>query len=186
MCVWMWVRVLDFRAVWMAGGGGGAAAKGSSGGVRGVRIVVAGDRGTGKSSLIVTAAAETFPINVPLLLPPTRLPEDMYPDRVPVTIIDTSSRFLSLDNLIFRVVLCFNFQAPLRKRAISCLVVCKRINVLYCSVRSSATQPQSFWAQILVFFVIFLDSVRRFLAVIFLCDYFAFLSSVWSSLAQSQ
>ena len=91
----------------MAGGGGGAAAKGSSGGVRGVRIVVSGDRGTGKSSLIVTAAAETFPINVPPLLPPTRLPEDMYPDRVPVTIIDTSSRFLSLDNLIFRVFLCF-------------------------------------------------------------------------------
>ncbi|GFY94862.1 MIRO-related GTP-ase 1 [Actinidia rufa] len=79
----------------MAGGGGGAAAKGSSGGGRGVRIVVAGDRGTGKSSLIVTAAAETFPINVPPLLPPTRLPEDLYPDRVPVTIIDTPS---SLEN----------------------------------------------------------------------------------------
>ncbi|PSS26530.1 Mitochondrial Rho GTPase [Actinidia chinensis var. chinensis] len=79
----------------MAGGGGGAAAKGSSGGGRGVRIVVSGDRGTGKSSLIVTAAAETFPINVPPLLPPTRLPEDMYPDRVPVTIIDAPS---SLEN----------------------------------------------------------------------------------------
>ncbi|XP_065636351.1 mitochondrial Rho GTPase 1 [Quercus suber] len=58
----------------------------------GVRIVVAGDRGTGKSSLIVTAAAENFPANVPPVLPPTRLPEDFYPDRVPVTIIDTSSR----------------------------------------------------------------------------------------------
>ncbi|XP_022743063.1 mitochondrial Rho GTPase 1-like isoform X2 [Durio zibethinus] len=56
-----------------------------------VRIVVAGDRGTGKSSLIVTAAADTFPTNVPRLLPPTRLPEDFYPDRVPITIIDTSS-----------------------------------------------------------------------------------------------
>ncbi|KAI9098942.1 hypothetical protein K1719_024709 [Acacia pycnantha] len=58
----------------------------------GVRIVVAGDRGTGKSSLIITAAAETFPPNVPPLLPPTRLPEDLYPDRVPITIIDTPSR----------------------------------------------------------------------------------------------
>ncbi|KAK9919810.1 hypothetical protein M0R45_028387 [Rubus argutus] len=57
-----------------------------------VRIVVAGDRGTGKSSLIVTAAAENFPANVPPLLPPTRLPEDFYPERVPITIIDTSSR----------------------------------------------------------------------------------------------
>ncbi|XP_071735454.1 mitochondrial Rho GTPase 1-like [Rutidosis leptorrhynchoides] len=61
----------------------------------GVRIVVAGDRGTGKSSLIITAAAESFPTNVPPVLPPTRLPEDMFPDRVPVTVIDTSS---SLEN----------------------------------------------------------------------------------------
>ncbi|KAK8633253.1 hypothetical protein V6N13_014101 [Hibiscus sabdariffa] len=61
-------------------------------GKTGVRIVVAGDRGTGKSSLIVTAAAETFPTNVPRLLPPTRLPEDFYPDRVPITIIDTSAK----------------------------------------------------------------------------------------------
>lgn len=75
----------------MAGGG---SAKGNS---KGVRIVVAGDRGTGKSSLIVTAAADTFPTTAPPVLPPTRLPDDIYPERVPVTIIDTSSRshFLS-------------------------------------------------------------------------------------------
>ncbi|KAF7143324.1 hypothetical protein RHSIM_Rhsim05G0141900 [Rhododendron simsii] len=72
-------------------GGGAAAGRAAPGARGGVRIVVAGDRGTGKSSLIVTAAADTFPINVPPLLPPTRLPDDLYPDRVPVTIIDTSS-----------------------------------------------------------------------------------------------
>ncbi|XP_058216403.1 mitochondrial Rho GTPase 1-like [Rhododendron vialii] len=72
-------------------GGGAAAARAAPGARGGVRIIVAGDRGTGKSSLIVTAAADTFPINVPPLLPPTRLPDDLYPDRVPVTIIDTSS-----------------------------------------------------------------------------------------------
>ncbi|GKE43486.1 mitochondrial Rho GTPase 1-like protein, partial [Tanacetum coccineum] len=60
-----------------------------------VRIVVVGDRGTGKSSLIISAAAEKFPTNVPPVLPPTRLPEDMFPDRVPVMVIDTSS---SLEN----------------------------------------------------------------------------------------
>ncbi|XP_057963597.1 uncharacterized protein LOC131154835 isoform X4 [Malania oleifera] len=70
---------------------GGSAAAAQAGGRTGVRIVVAGDRGTGKSSLIVTAAAETFPPNVFPLLPPTKLLEDLYPDRVPVTIIDTSS-----------------------------------------------------------------------------------------------
>lgn len=66
-------------------------AKSSTGGKNGIRIVVAGDRGTGKSSLIVTAVSDTFPTNVPPVLPPSRLPDDMYPDRVPITIIDTSS-----------------------------------------------------------------------------------------------
>ncbi|XP_076898853.1 mitochondrial Rho GTPase 1-like [Bidens hawaiensis] len=73
----------------------GGAAKSSSSSTGVVRIVVAGDRGTGKSSLIITAAAESFPTNVPPVLPPTRLPEDMFPEHVPVTVIDTSS---SLEN----------------------------------------------------------------------------------------
>ncbi|XP_062156578.1 mitochondrial Rho GTPase 1-like isoform X2 [Alnus glutinosa] len=58
----------------------------------GVRIVVAGDRGTGKSSLIATAAAKNFMTNVPPVLPPTRLPDNLFPQLVPITIIDTSSR----------------------------------------------------------------------------------------------
>ncbi|CAI9102237.1 OLC1v1000476C1 [Oldenlandia corymbosa var. corymbosa] len=57
----------------------------------GVRIVVAGDAKTGKSCLVLAAASDTFTPNVPPVLPPTRLPEDMFPDRVPVTVIDTSS-----------------------------------------------------------------------------------------------
>ncbi|EYU46588.1 hypothetical protein ABFS82_04G027800 [Erythranthe guttata] len=60
-----------------------------------VRIVVVGDRGTGKSSLIAAAAAETFRPDVPPLLPPTRLPADFYPENTPIVIIDTSS---SLEN----------------------------------------------------------------------------------------
>ncbi|KAM7521585.1 hypothetical protein LguiA_011487 [Lonicera macranthoides] len=56
-----------------------------------VRVVVIGDRATGKSSLITAAASETFPEDVPPVLPPTRLPADFYPDGIPVTIIDTSS-----------------------------------------------------------------------------------------------
>ncbi|XP_008786917.1 mitochondrial Rho GTPase 1-like isoform X2 [Phoenix dactylifera] len=61
------------------------------GGRTSVRVVVIGDPGTGKSSLIVSVATETFPENVPHVMPPTRLPADYYPDRVPITIIDTSS-----------------------------------------------------------------------------------------------
>ncbi|XP_027151852.1 mitochondrial Rho GTPase 1-like isoform X1 [Coffea eugenioides] len=60
-----------------------------------IRVVVVGDRATGKSSLIAAAASESFPIQVQPVLPPTRLPPDFYPDNVPLTLIDTSS---SLEN----------------------------------------------------------------------------------------
>ncbi|KAE8660646.1 Mitochondrial Rho GTPase 3 [Hibiscus syriacus] len=66
----------------------------------GVRVVVAGDRGTGKSSLISAAASDSFPDYVQAVLPPTRLPSDFYPDGVPVTIVDTSSSMESRVKLI--------------------------------------------------------------------------------------
>ncbi|KAG6468442.1 hypothetical protein ZIOFF_073127 [Zingiber officinale] len=69
-----------------------AAGGGNFAGQANVRVVVVGEAGTGKSSLIVAVATESFPENVPHVLPPTRLPSDYYPDRVPITIIDTSSR----------------------------------------------------------------------------------------------
>lgn len=65
---------------------------GNFGGKKTVRIVVAGDQGTGKSSLIISVATESFPEHVQPVVPPSRLPSDFYPDRVPITIIDTSSR----------------------------------------------------------------------------------------------
>ncbi|GKE18176.1 mitochondrial Rho GTPase 1-like protein [Tanacetum coccineum] len=55
---------------------------------------VVGDRAP-KGKPIISAAVEKFPTNVPPVLPPTRLPEDMFPDCVPVMVIDTSS---SLEN----------------------------------------------------------------------------------------
>lgn len=58
------------------------------------QVVVVGDPGTGKSSLITAVATDSFPEKTPAVLPPTRLPHDFYPDRVPLTIIDTSSRCL--------------------------------------------------------------------------------------------
>ncbi|KAK8964384.1 Actin-1 [Platanthera guangdongensis] len=69
-------------------------------GLSGVRIVVVGDVGTWKSSLIVAAATESFLENVPSVLPPTRLPADYYPDRIPLTIIDTSSSPASKATLV--------------------------------------------------------------------------------------
>ncbi|MFS7987852.1 putative small GTPase, P-loop containing nucleoside triphosphate hydrolase [Helianthus anomalus] len=58
-----------------------------------VSLVVTGDCGTGKLSLNAVAASERFLESVSLVLLPTRLPADYYPDAVPVTIIDTASRF---------------------------------------------------------------------------------------------
>ena len=72
----------------MAGGGSATMANSGS-----VLIVVAGDRGTGKTSLIVTTAVDKFLTSAPPLMPPTKLPLDCFPDQVPLTIIDTSSRF---------------------------------------------------------------------------------------------
>ncbi|KAL5059562.1 hypothetical protein RYX36_031166 [Vicia faba] len=57
----------------------------------GVRVVVVGDRGTGKSSLIAAIASDSFPETVLPVLPPTLLPADFFPDYVPLTVIDTSS-----------------------------------------------------------------------------------------------
>ncbi|KAG5414070.1 hypothetical protein IGI04_001637 [Brassica rapa subsp. trilocularis] len=52
-----------------------------------VRIVVVGEKGTGKSSLIVAAASHSLPPIVPHVLPDTKLHLEL-----PVTIVDTSSR----------------------------------------------------------------------------------------------
>ncbi|KAJ0255012.1 Mitochondrial Rho GTPase 2 [Hirschfeldia incana] len=79
----------------MLGGFGGKSSSG--GGRKSLRVAVAGDKGTGKSSLISAVASETFPDNVPRVLPPTTLPADAYPDYIPITIIDTPS---SIDNRI--------------------------------------------------------------------------------------
>uniref|UniRef100_A0A061RX14 Ras homolog gene family, member T1 n=1 Tax=Tetraselmis sp. GSL018 TaxID=582737 RepID=A0A061RX14_9CHLO len=59
---------------------------------RNVNIVVAGDPGVGKTSLILAAATEAFPDHPVPTLPPTSLPGELTPDGVPSTVVDTSSR----------------------------------------------------------------------------------------------
>ncbi|KAK7355811.1 hypothetical protein VNO80_15073 [Phaseolus coccineus] len=62
-----------------------------------VRIAVAGDGGTGKSTLVAAMASESFPKSVPPVFPPTRLPHNLYPDSVPLTLVDTPSSFEKQD-----------------------------------------------------------------------------------------
>ncbi|XP_010425682.1 PREDICTED: mitochondrial Rho GTPase 3 [Camelina sativa] len=64
----------------------------SRGSPKPMRIAVVGEKGTGKSSLIMAAARNTFHPNIASLLPYTNLPSEFFPDRMPATVIDTSSR----------------------------------------------------------------------------------------------
>jgi Ras family protein T1 len=57
-----------------------------------VRVVLVGDAKTGKTSLITVAASDHWPEQVPPVLPLTILPTDLLPERMPVIVIDTSSR----------------------------------------------------------------------------------------------
>ncbi|KAL3849352.1 hypothetical protein ACJIZ3_011234 [Penstemon smallii] len=63
----------------------------AAGGDNVVRIAVAGESGTGKSSLIAAAINNKFQNFLPRILQPSRLIVDLDPDHVPVTIIDTRS-----------------------------------------------------------------------------------------------
>ncbi|GAX79606.1 hypothetical protein CEUSTIGMA_g7047.t1 [Chlamydomonas eustigma] len=56
-----------------------------------VRVAVIGDSGTGKTSLISTAANDTFDVRPPPVLPPVRLPPEFSPDHVAMLLTDTSS-----------------------------------------------------------------------------------------------
>ncbi|XP_020225155.1 mitochondrial Rho GTPase 2 [Cajanus cajan] len=67
---------------------------------RGVRIAVVGDGGTGKTTLIDAMASESFPDSVPPVIPPTRFPHNLYPDSVPLTVIDTPSSLANQGTLI--------------------------------------------------------------------------------------
>ena len=83
-----------------------------------VRIVVCGPAGAGKTCFVTAAAMETFPERVPPHVPPTLLPIDALPDRVPALLVDTSSRAEDRAALgaalatAHAVVLCYALDAP--------------------------------------------------------------------------
>ncbi|CAN6981580.1 unnamed protein product [Brassica oleracea var. botrytis] len=67
---------------------------GGSGSPKPVRIVVVGEKGTGKTSLIIAALNESSQPqpNIPPVLPYTTFPSEWFRDPIPATIIDTSSK----------------------------------------------------------------------------------------------
>eukprot|EP00887_Chlorella_sp_A99_P007934 scaffold12.g7934.t1 len=88
------------------------------------RICVIGDAGVGKTSLVASAATETFPDAPPPVLPPARLPADTSQE-VPVVITDSSSRPEDKQALELAcqeasvIVLCFAMDKPDTLRRVS-------------------------------------------------------------------
>lgn len=82
-----------------------------------VRVAVIGDAQTGKTSLISTAANDTFDARPPPVLPTVRLPRDFTPENVPMLVTDTSSRpedAQALDQAVLHadaVVICFDARS---------------------------------------------------------------------------
>ncbi|CAI5513477.1 unnamed protein product [Closterium sp. Naga37s-1] len=72
-------------------------ASGSGAGENGgaIRVVVVGNKGTGKTSLIISCLTEAFPEEPVPVLPPTRYLADSFSDKIPLLIVDTSSRSFS-------------------------------------------------------------------------------------------
>ena len=57
---------------------------------RNVRILLVGDRGVGKTSLILSLVSEEFPEDVPPKAEEITIPADVTPEMVPTSIVDYS------------------------------------------------------------------------------------------------
>ncbi|XP_064478732.1 mitochondrial Rho GTPase 1-like isoform X1 [Ornithodoros turicata] len=68
-------------------------------GKRDVRILLVGDSGVGKTSLILSLVSEEFPPDVPPRAEEITIPADVTPERVPTRIVDFSTQEQDLENL---------------------------------------------------------------------------------------
>lgn len=60
---------------------------------RNVRILLVGDRGVGKTSLILSLVSEEFPEDVPSKAEEITIPADVTPEMVPTSIVDYSGMY---------------------------------------------------------------------------------------------
>lgn len=63
---------------------------------RHVRILIVGDAGVGKTSLILSLVSEEFPEDVPSKAEEITIPADVTPEQVPTNIVDYSGSFYIL------------------------------------------------------------------------------------------
>ena len=84
------------------------------GGTRTIRIVVLGDEGVGKSSLVMSLLTESFPdsASLPSVIPEVAIPSKYNPDNVDVFIADTPSTVDTLgERPVDAVVLVYDVQS---------------------------------------------------------------------------
>lgn len=70
--------------------------RGGSANKRNVRILLVGDPGVGKTSLILSLVSEEFPEEVPPKCEEITIPADVTPEQVPTNIVDYNG-----NNIIF-------------------------------------------------------------------------------------
>lgn len=66
---------------------------------RSVRILIVGDSGVGKTSLILSLVSEEFPENVPAKAEEITIPADVTPEQIPTNIVDYSAAEQSEEQL---------------------------------------------------------------------------------------
>lgn len=64
---------------------------------RNVRILLVGERGVGKTSLILSLVSEEFPEDVPPKAEEITIPADVTPEQVPTHIVDYSGKCLLIN-----------------------------------------------------------------------------------------
>lgn len=69
---------------------------------RQVRILLVGDAGVGKTSLILSLVSEEFPEDVPPKAEEITIPADVTPEQVPTNIVDYNGMLVMLICVLFR------------------------------------------------------------------------------------